>query len=896
MPALPVIQGKGVHSADNQIGESCFGALKEAVNLVSRYRGIYQSRRGQRLTSYSFGSAGNLSNVGAWYGSVLLQHYATTKLCRDTGAAFTDYSGSYTPPDITLLRMKFMEAMGGCYFTTNAGVYGLDVVTATPAKAGVPTALGDTSDAKASLNTGSGTGWQTADTAVSYRYVWGIKDANSNVKLGAPSERLLAKNRLDALIGNVTRAANVVSATVTQTHNFIVGDVVTLLNPNGTFAAGPFTITSVGGTLFTYAEVAANATSTVVHKYSTARNGLLSARIPPGITTSHFVRFYRTEQTQSADTAPSDEHFLMHEGTPTGTDISNGYMPAFTDITPESMLGPPLYTNPETGEGLGEENTRPPLANDICWWDNRAWYLNTTDKHRFNLSLLGVGSPDGIQVNDTITIAGQAFTAKANSAYSLFFFGASSQGRGPATDVEYVARNLVNCINYNAASLTFVAYYISGEADQPGQILIEETGVGGSAITVYASRPASWSPALTTSSTGAQTSVNDRRTNGASYSKREQPEAVPVGNWLPVGVKNRVIYRGIPLSDKLYILTDGGAYAISGPAPYRAELVDATAKIIAPDTAAVHNNQVMFWADQGVVALTDAGARLVSLDIDDLLTAAALTRSAVRAAAFGYSYETEHQYHLWTGAGAAYVFNSLTNQWFPWEASRRWGTVNPSTDVLYMGDGVQRQVRIERKALDRTDYCDEALAVTISSHSGTAVTLASAVGVQVGDMLWQSDGVKSLLTAVNTTTGVCAVRSTESWADTTASVLVAIDCSGKHCPAAPGGPSLTKTFREVSWHFREFYCYDFVTTFDTETDLGEGTAELKPAQGYGLDPYGTAPYGSPLGLRNRKVEVTRNHKQAAMLRVGWTIREAYSLWAINGHTIVHEPGGEGGRP
>jgi hypothetical protein len=81
-----------------------------------------------------------------------------------------------------------MEANRNLYFTTDEGVKKIDALGSAVVNAGGIKAL----DGSAAL-TGS-SGFMATNTSVAYRVVWGIKDANENLILGAPSQRILVSN------------------------------------------------------------------------------------------------------------------------------------------------------------------------------------------------------------------------------------------------------------------------------------------------------------------------------------------------------------------------------------------------------------------------------------------------------------------------------------------------------------------------------------------------------------------------------------------------------------------------------------------------------------------------------------------------------------------------------
>lgn len=914
MAQQSVLNNKGLHSSPNPHSAAPPGSLVRTINTVIRYKDVLEPRRGfpwfehETDTPTTFGGSSDRSNEGVFFNGGLVIQYAANKLARVvTGTGATDYSGTYTPVDADLLRMKFVEIAQNLYLNTNVGVRVLESLLSTPGNAGAPIAR----DLDAVLLAQapwfsvdySTTGFMLPDTAVAYRYVWGVKDSHGNVKLGAPSGRVVVRNRIPVPAGDVVRATNVVTVTVFPTQA-TTGDVVALINHDATFGAGPFTLASGSTTSFTYPETATDATSGQVYCYG-FQNGYvtLNVPIPAGVTTSHFLQVYRTEQTEHGTDEPSEDFYLVNETFPASADISAGFL-VVSDRTPDSQLADPLYTNPNDGDGADAAKYPPPVGSDMCLWDGRLWCFNTFDKHRFNLRVVGVGSPDGIQNNDTLTIAGTTLTAKTGST-SLPTQFLVTTGDLPAQNIEYTARSLIACINANSVALGLVAYYASGVEDPPGEILLEEIGIGGAGYTVYASRPASWGPALTNSSSGAQTSENDSRPHAASYSENGEPEAFPLTNWLPIAPKGFKVLRGKPFRDKLFVFAENRkVYTVSGPAPYRVDELDGTAQLIAPDSVVVHNNQVMAFTDQGVGILTDSGMRLVSVDLEDqLLDVLALDPAVVRKLSFGYSYEEDRLYTVWvptnntdTACQLAFVYNSVLSVWTAWDGSRTWGNVSPYDTKLYLGDGDKNRLRVERKTLDRTDYADESLLLNISAvNSSIEVVLVDATGVAVGDLLLQSDSQRSLILEVDGNT-LTLTPPAEDFVVTTTNVLKAFTSSGKYQPAAPGGPCVMKNFRDCTFHFGDFVCQEMDVTFDSETYAAEAISKLKPYAGYGTGGFGEGPFGNPSVLRNRRVEVPANHNQAAMLRVGFSVHEAYALWRIHGYTLNYEGGGDGGRP
>jgi hypothetical protein len=181
------LQLKGLYTSPNNLSSVPQGSLEIADNVVIDKPNIIESRRGQ--TQY-----GNPLTIGSGqvnkifnYASSMITHY-DDKMAYDSGSGvFVPYSGTYSAPTSTL-KMKSLEALKNFYFTTSEGVYKIDAIANTPKRAGVVKALSGT------YATSGSSGFLVADSAVAYRLVWGYIDANDNLLLGAPSQRIVAAN------------------------------------------------------------------------------------------------------------------------------------------------------------------------------------------------------------------------------------------------------------------------------------------------------------------------------------------------------------------------------------------------------------------------------------------------------------------------------------------------------------------------------------------------------------------------------------------------------------------------------------------------------------------------------------------------------------------------------
>ncbi len=215
-------------------------------------------------------------------------------------------------------------------------------------------------------------------------------------------------------------------------------------------------------------------------------NTTLSIYIPTGLSTSYYYRLYRTEQIE-ATLDPGDEMNLVYEryfdATESGT---NYYTTAITDSTTDEFRGTPLYTNPNSGDGILQSNEPPPFAKDMTWWNNRMWYANTKQPYRYYLDMIGTSGLDAdgmdltgpatvnltfsnagptdtagtvdvetststltiiianTDLNDTVTLNGLVFTAKNAENTALREFNISGTATAAAT-------SFVACVTATAA-------------------------------------------------------------------------------------------------------------------------------------------------------------------------------------------------------------------------------------------------------------------------------------------------------------------------------------------------------------------------------------------------------------------------------------------------------------
>ena len=325
-----------------------------------------------------------------------------------------------------------------------------------------------------------------------------------------------------------------------------------------------------------------------------------------------------------------------------------------------------------------------------------------------------------------------------------------SNAATPSLQIDESARSLVKIINGDSLGSVY-AYYISGPNDLPGQILLEVRDIGTSTFSITADSASTgdnFNPALPPSIGAAPvTGISEIKPNRLYFAKVQQPEAVPLLNFIDVGPEDKAISRILGLRESLFILKEDGVYRLTGfSGNFTVDAFDKSTQIIAPDTAVVLNNQIYCLTNQGVATISDTGISIISRPIEniiDLLTSSAYN---YRLTSFGVSYETDRAYLLFivstvndNVATQCLRYNTFTQSWTRWDISKTCGLVNSEDDKLYLGAGDENFIERERKDFKRTDYADREYEISIIPNgvSNTQVILSTSQLQNFGDALVQ---------------------------------------------------------------------------------------------------------------------------------------------------------------
>lgn len=616
------------------------------------------------------------------------------------------------------------------------------------------------------------------------------------------------------------------------------------------------------------------------------RDVSLTFTIPSGITVDDFFQVYRSRESASSTTEPDDELQLVYEANPSAGEITAKSI-TYTDSTPNSLKGAYLYTNANQ-EGISETNDEPPTCNDIAVFKGFTFFAGIKTKHSISVNLLAV-SGSGLALNDTITINSMVFTAKAATTiasreFKLFTAGSAAQ------NIDDTARELVKVVNQYASNTSVYAYYVTGYSDLPGQIVISERTPSGSSFSVSVSRAAAWDV------DNDGTSTNNDYQAGLMWSKIQQPEHVPSSHLEQIGSKSFPIIKLTALKDALFIMKEDGIFRLTGnDGKWVIDTLDSSTSIVAPDTAAIMNNQVFCLSNQGVITITDTGVAVISEDIkDSLQELIGLDYDNLKELSFGVAYHTDRKYILSTISNASdtlttqqWIYNVFTNKWSRWEKDATCGLVSTLTDKLWFADTTQ--MLTERKTFTTQDFIDEDLdGYSVVSSASTNVVLNSTVGLTVGDLLYSDSTNNSPIVSIDAATNTVTVATVKTWAAGAVQVKKAIESELEWAPQYCDNSGMEKTFAQLMLMFKNNNFSIAYVDFYTDTNGGWESVEVEGLYGqsaWGGFAWGSIPWGGLRRSSPTRLSVPRNKARGQLLGIRFRCRFALSYFSLEGISL-----------
>ena len=313
------------------------GSLERAKNIVISQDNILTKRRGFKIFYEPARTVLNLTE----YQSKLVG-FCTDKvqiyqqLPNGDFTALTELDGETVSID-SYEKARNVQSNNNLYFTTNNGILKLESTQADVLKAGVKRAL-DLSLVNQDFS--STESYFTPDSQIGYRIVFGRRDANNNLVLGAPSELLTISNSVEDNSGSVSESLGVVTFTSGSSHGLTAGDYIYIKNSDGTGLPDGVYQTQAGTTGTTIKVTAIGAYSTITSlQWGKFYNNRIEFTIPSGLTTENIVQIYRSSPSATEDVNVDESTLqLIDEYNLESGSVSVGF-DTYTDIIPDILRG-----------------------------------------------------------------------------------------------------------------------------------------------------------------------------------------------------------------------------------------------------------------------------------------------------------------------------------------------------------------------------------------------------------------------------------------------------------------------------------------------------------------------------------------------------------------------------
>lgn len=332
---------------------------------------------------------------------------------------------------------------------------------------------------------------------------------------------------------------------------------------------------------------------------------------------------------------------------------------------------------------------------------------------------------------DIVTLNATKFYAwTSNSATKRCFFAEKPDATLAGIDATFadvyctrrIAANLAYVVNVNT---TAALPKVSAVPQDSGAFLtFEERALGGSTFTLIMTPRTMWDRDYGVSLTSAA----DENVNRLMWSAPDEPEAVPLVNYTPVGDARKEIIRIVPTRDALFIFKQDGVWRLTGTYPsFRVDNQDPIL-LLAEDGVDVFEDQIVAWTDRGVVVGGLSGFESISCDtIEPDLFERQNVNVAYPATPYRASMAAIPPEGLLVfGVSAAdsdgkasklYVFSAKTHGWTTWELVPRCTAYHLSDGKLYLGSpGSTYDLHKEKKTESSiTDNSDTEYSVPIAN-------------------------------------------------------------------------------------------------------------------------------------------------------------------------------------
>lgn len=362
------------------------------------------------------------------------------------------------------------------------------------------------------------------------------------------------------------------------------------------------------------------------------------------------IELFRTAQQEELDLLGDGYRYALTY-TLTSTDITNG----FAVISDNSIeTGADLYYD-QSQEGASQNNFMPPSSVDAVTFKEATFYVEAGSFHTRVVQPLNgwrghsAGQPIIGDIEKTITYlatqntlttasnagleigmllinpdfpAGTVILAISGSGPYVVLVSALSNGPGAGVDAifadtieidgtiisarsdqEFLAELAVLNANGTVPVVGLPDRFLVNSATNNVQLILPVSGTG--PFTVRATHGNLYTPPLPTFAQPVEYSKNDPRTNRLLFSKIQQPEAVPLSNYLFVG--EGTILKLWATDASLFVFCSDGIFRIDGDGDdWAVSPVNPDTILLAPDAVDSIDNTIYALTTAGLVTLNDA--------------------------------------------------------------------------------------------------------------------------------------------------------------------------------------------------------------------------------------------------------------------------------------------------
>jgi len=349
-----------------------------------------------------------------------------------------------------------------------------------------------------------------------------------------------------------------------------------------------------------------------------------------------YLRVYRSiNSVDVTDAGFVEDYRLVYEKRIESADVTAQYI-EFTDIVPDAgaeggLMGVPLYQSANIGDGSVAGNYPAPGGFHSATYGQRAWMAGPIRESYIIFRLIGLGSPNGLQAGDTISIfenkTGSAEAGCYLTAGTSFAIASSGTLTNDIRDTVVNICRAINLLTFTGGASERIGIYaepLNASASTPDTVGAFRVWFNTMYFT-QGSAPTNDSlvPFITQVSRPSAFQItehaNVREDNALCWSEPNNPLAWRLPNQLYVGSNANQILALCALDDAMFILTLEGVFRLTNSDFPQIEIFDATVRAVGGDSWCIADGAIYVWCRDRVVRITSGGVQDIGKNIQTYL-------------------------------------------------------------------------------------------------------------------------------------------------------------------------------------------------------------------------------------------------------------------------------------